>query len=130
MQQDLFYPHESRETPEKVKYIQNFQLPTIDYSKQKHVSFSQMNVFRGCEYRWKLEYKDGLRKFTSSSHTTFGTSMHETLQSYLNVLYNDSEAKADDLDLFTIFKNNFMSEYEKQVKANDSEHYMTKSEFE
>jgi hypothetical protein len=129
MQQDLFYPLESRKTPEKVKYIQNFELPTIDYKTQKHVSFSQMNVFRGCEYRWKLEYKDGLRKFTSSSHTTFGTAMHETLQSYLDVLYNESEQKADDLDLNTIFKNNFMKEYEKQVKENDGDHYMTKDEF-
>jgi hypothetical protein len=129
MQQDLFYPLEFRETPEKVKYIQNFELPTIDYKTQKHVSFSQMNVFRGCEYRWKLEYKDGLRKFTSSSHTTFGTAMHETLQSYLDVLYNESEQKADDLDLNTIFKNNFMKEYEKQVKDNDDNHYMSQDEF-
>jgi len=130
MQQDLFYPLEVRDTPEIVKNIQNFNLPKIDYTKQKHVSFSQMNVYRGCNYRWKLEYKDGLRKFTSSSHTTFGTAMHETLQGYLDVLYNESEQKADDLDLYTIFKNFFIKEYEKQVKDNEDEHYMTRSDFE
>ena len=130
MQQDLFYPSDLRDTPEVVKLIKEYQQLKIDYNTQKHVSFSQMNVYRGCNYRWKLEYKDGLRKFTSSSHTTFGTAMHETLQSYLDVLYNDSEAKADDLDLFTIFKNNLISEYEKQVKSNNSEHYMTRGEFE
>ena len=130
MQQDLFYPLETRNTPEIVKNIQNFNLPKIDYTKQKHVSFSQMNVYRGCNYRWKLEYKDGLRKFTSSSHTTFGTAMHETLQGYLDVLYNESEQKADDLDLYTIFKNFFIKEYEKQVKDNEDEHYMTRSDFE
>ena len=130
MQQDLFYPLEVRDTPEIVKHIQDFELPKIDYDSQKHVSFSQMSVYRGCNYRWKLEYKDGLRKFTSSSHTTFGTAMHETLQGYLDVLYNESEKKADDLDLFTIFKNHFIAEYEKQVKDNDGEHYMTRSDFE
>lgn len=130
MQQDLFYPPEFRETPEVVKAIKEYQQPTIDYDTQKHVSFSQMNVYRGCNYRWKLEYKDGLRKFTSSSHTTFGTAMHETLQTYLDVMYDDSEKKADDMDLFALFKKNFMEEYEKQVKDNDDEHYMTRDEFE
>ena len=82
MQQDLFYPSDVRKTPEAVKLIKEYQQLKIDYNNQKHVSFSQMNVYRGCNYRWKLEYKDGLRKFTSSSHTTFGTAMHETLQRY------------------------------------------------
>lgn len=130
MQQDLFYEIEVRDIPEKVKYIQEYDLPKVDYTRQKHVSFSQMNVYKGCQYRWKLEYKDGLRKFTSTSHTTFGTAIHETLQSYLDVLYNESEKKAEDLDLHTIFKNNFIAEYEKQVKANDGTHYITQSEFE
>lgn len=130
MQQDLFYPLEVRNTPEKVSYIQNFNLPKVEYGKQKHVSFSQMNAYRGCNYRWKLEYKDGLKRFTSSSHTTFGTAMHETLQSYLDVLYNESEAKAEDIDLMTVFKNFFMKEYDKQVKDNEDEHYMTRDEFE
>ena len=119
-----------RETPELVQLIKEFQLPKIDYDTQKHVSFSQMNAYRGCQYRWKLEYKDGLKKFTSSSHTTFGTAMHETLQHYLDVLYDESEEKADDLNLFNLFKENFMKEYEKQVEANEGEHYMNRDEFE
>jgi len=130
MQQDLFYPAELRDTPEKVKLIKEMVLPEIDRETQKHVSFSQMNVYKGCEYRWKLEYKDGLRKFTSSSHTTFGTAMHETIQTYLDVLYNESEKKADDMDLHTLFKENFMKEYDLQVAANDGEHYMDRSTFE
>ena len=130
MQQDLFYPLEVRDIPETVKVIKEFQVPKIDYDTQKHVSFSQMNAYRGCQYRWKLEYKDGLKKFTSSSHTTFGTAMHETLQSYLDVLYDESEKKADDLNLFEMFKKNFMNEYEKQVAANDGQHYMNRDEFE
>ena len=130
MTQDLTYPLDVRETPEKVTLIKEFKQPEIDRTTQKHVSFSQMNVYRGCNYRWKLEYKDGLRKFTSSSHTTFGTAMHEALQNYLDVLYNESEKKADDLDLPTMFKDCFIAEYEKQVEANDGEHYMTRSDFE
>ena len=130
MQQETEYPLELRNTPEKVKFIKEFELPKIDYETQKHVSFSQMSVYRGCGYRWKLEYKDGLRKFSSSSHTTFGTAMHETLQTYLDVLYNESENKADDMDLFSLFKDNFMQEYEKQVNDNEGEHYMNRSDFE
>ena len=130
MQQETEYPLELRDTPEKVKSIQEFKLPEIDYKTQKHVSFSQMSAYRSCEYRWKLEYKDGLKRFTSSSHTTFGTAMHETLQEYLDVLYNQSEKKADDMDLDTLFKDYFMKEYEKQLEANDGEHYITRDEFE
>lgn len=130
MQQDLFYPLDIRDTPEKVKMIKEYKQPNINKDTQKHVSFSQMNVYRGCNYRWKLEYKDGLRRFTSSSHTTFGTAMHETLQGYLDVMYDESEAKADSLDLYSIFKDQFISEYTKQVEANNGEHYMDKGTFE
>ena len=130
MQKETEYPLEVRNTPEKVTLIKEYEQPVIDYETQKHVSFSQMNVYRGCGYRWKLEYKDGLRKFTSSSHTTFGTAMHETLQTYLDVMYNESEKKADDMDLLTLFKDNFIAEYDKQVEANEGEHYMTRSDFE
>jgi hypothetical protein len=46
-----------------------------------------MSIFRGCPHRWKLQYKDKIKRFTSSIHTVFGTAIHEVIQHYLDVMY-------------------------------------------
>ena len=56
----------------------------------KKVSYSQYSQWDKCPYKWKLNYIDNLRQFTDSIHTMFGTSMHEVLQTYLTVMYNDT----------------------------------------
>ena len=44
---------------------------------------------------WKLNYVDKLGTYTDSIHTMFGTSMHEVIQDYLEMMYNQPH-----LDLF------------------------------
>ncbi len=43
--------------------------PEINYAFKKHVSFSQLQIYSGCQHRWKLQYKDKIKKFNSSIHT-------------------------------------------------------------
>ena len=38
----------------------------------------------------KLAYIDGHREFSDNIHTLFGTSMHEVIQTFLTVMYNDT----------------------------------------
>lgn len=88
-----------------------------------------MSIFRSCAYRWKLQYKDKIKKFNSSIHTVFGTAIHESMQYYLDFAYNKSFAAADrDIDLEDDFQHRFISEYQKQYETNKNEHFSTAEE--
>lgn len=59
---------------------------------------------------------------------TFGSSIHETLQNYLKVMYEVSGAEADRIDLVTYFKERFITNYKASVKSNKGVHYSTPEE--
>ena len=65
----------------------------------KRISYSQYSQWDSCPYKWKLNYIDKLGEYTDNIHTLFGTSMHEVLQTYLTVMYNDTIKMADALPL-------------------------------
>ena len=66
---------------------------------ENSVSYSQFSMYMQCPRKWELEYIHNHRQFEQSIHTIFGTAMHETLQNYLHVTYNQSAKKADELSL-------------------------------
>lgn len=117
-----------KKIPKIVKEIQNNPPQGVNFAYQKNISYSQMSLFRSCPYRWKLQYKDKIKVFTSSIHTVFGTAIHETLQEYLSVMYNKSAAEADKIDLEDNFQTNFINEYQKQYKSNNNEHFSSAEE--
>ena len=79
----------------------------------KKISYSQYSQWSNCPHKWKLNYIDKLSQFTDSIHTMFGTSMHEVLQTYLTVMYNDTVKMADALP-----KQDFKNRYgDKKVHA-------------
>ena len=65
----------------------------------KNISYSQYSQWAVCPHRWKLNYIDKLRTFKGNIHTLFGSAMHDVLQTYLTVMYNDNIKKADALPL-------------------------------
>jgi hypothetical protein len=75
------------------------------------VSFSQFGMWATCPWQWKLNYVDGHRVYDQSIHTAFGSSMHEIIQEWLDVLYNQSETKAKTIYLHDIFKENFLGHF-------------------
>lgn len=97
--------------------------PEVDYASKKHVSFSQLSIYESCKHRWKLQYKDKIKKFNSSIHTVLGTAMHEVIQEYLDVFYNKSKVAANKIDLADLFQEKYIDEYQKQYKANKSSHF-------
>lgn len=117
-----------RKIPKIIKEIQKSTPPGVDYSYQKGISYSQMTIFNNCPHRWKLQYKDKIRAFTSSIHTVFGTAIHETIQKYLEVMYNASGAEADRLDLEELFQEKFVGEYKKQYESNSKQHFSSAEE--
>ena len=63
------------------------------------ISYSQLSMFSECPQRWKLNYIDKLRVFETNIHLIFGTAMHEVIQTWLEVMYNDSVKNANKLNL-------------------------------
>jgi hypothetical protein len=114
----------ARKIPKIIKEIQNNPPSPINYAYQKNISYSQMSIFRGCPYRWKLQYKDKIKRFNSSIHTVFGTAVHEVMQHYLDVMYEKSAAAADrEINVEEFFQEKFIGEYQKQYKTNNNEHF-------
>ena len=63
------------------------------------ISYSQLSMFSECPQRWKLNYIDKLRVFETNIFLIFGTAMHEVIQTWLEVMYNDSIKNANKLNL-------------------------------
>ena len=63
------------------------------------ISYSQLSMFSECPHKWKLNYIDKLRVSEPSIHLLFGTAMHEVIQKYLNVMYEYTTKRADQLNL-------------------------------
>jgi hypothetical protein len=66
-------------------------------------------MWANCPKAWQLKYVDGHRLDDSSIHTVFGTSMHESIQEWLDVLYNQSETMAKTMYLHDGFKEKLLN---------------------
>ena len=117
-----------KKPPVILKEIREKKLPEIDYATQKSIPYSQMSMFNECPKKWSLQYREGHKSFTSSIHTVFGTALHEILQHYLTVMYEQSGAAADRLNTSEMLEENLREEYKKQYKANNNQHFVTPDE--
>ena len=75
-------------------------------------------------------YVDNLRDFKGNIHTLFGTSMHEVLQTYLTVMYNDTIKMADALPLDEMLLKRMKDNYKKVVESMNGEEITSKEEME
>ncbi len=96
--------------------IKTHQLKEVDYKYQNTVSYSQYSVYRRCPHQWYLSYFKGLAPYQASIHTVFGTAIHETLQHYLKVMYEQSGAAADREDIIKLFNERFKETYKNQFE--------------
>ena len=96
----------------------------------KKISYSQYNQWVTCPHKWKLNYIDELRQFTDSIHTMFGTSMHEVLQTYLTVMYNDTAKMADALPLDKMLLHRMKTNYTDIMQRNGGEVFCEQDDME
>ena len=75
------------------------------------ISYSQLSMFSECPLRWKLNYIDDLSVSEPSIHLLFGTAMHEVIQTYLDIMYNNSVKNAEKLDLNKMLFDNMCEEF-------------------
>jgi hypothetical protein len=97
--------------------IKNYQSPEINYSFQRSVSYSQFSMWSKCPHQWYLTYVEKKQPYQASIHTVFGTAFHETLQQYITVMYEQSGAAADKIDLDAVFQERFREVYAIEYKA-------------
>jgi len=97
--------------------IKNYQPPEINHSFQRSVSYSQFSMWSSCPHKWYLTYVENKQPYQASIHTVFGTAFHETLQSYITTMYNESGASADKMDLEALFQERFREVYAEEYKA-------------
>ena len=117
-----------RQTPLIVEQIQNTEQLSIDYSYQKSISYSQFSTYLSCPKKWELQYKQKVPVSNVSINFSFGTAIHEVLQHYLDVLYNQSAPKADEIDLETMFEEILSKEYKKSYEQNNKVHFSSPGE--
>ena len=117
-----------KKLPLIVKAVKKHTPPDVDYRFQKQISFSQFSVFESCPHKWALQYRDGYYKSEVSIHMTFGTAMHETLQNYLNLMYNESIASADRINLEEHFETRLRELYKEDYKKNNNIHFSNSEE--
>ena len=114
--------------PSVIKQIQEYKTQEINYAFQKSISYSQLSMYNSCPKKWSLQYREGHKQFTSSIHTVFGTALHEVLQHYLTVMYEQSGAEADRLNTAEMLEEKLREEYKAQYKANNNQHFVTPDE--
>jgi len=102
--------------------INNTVVPEMDWEKYKMVSYTQFSAWSECPHKWKLMYIDKMRQ-PPNIHLAFGSAMHETLQEYLDLMYNKSIKAADEFPIYEDFQERFMKiygDYKEQLGENFS----------
>ena len=112
-----------KKIPEILKHIKNFKPIEINYAFQKSISYSQLSMYYLCPKKWALQYRDGHKIYAPSINMTFGTAIHETIQKYLNILYEKSGAEADRINIEELFEEYFREAYTKEYSNNKNVHF-------
>tara|TARA_Y100000004_G_C8952288_1_gene429146 strand:+ start:1616 stop:2494 length:879 start_codon:yes stop_codon:yes gene_type:complete len=92
------------------------------------ISWSQVQIYNQCPFKWKLNYIDKIRPVSDSIYTIYGKALHEVLQTYLTEMYNDSITKADKLDLPNLLVDRVKFYYGDAVEARNGSHFSTQGE--
>ena len=118
----------AKKTPSILKEIQNHTLREVNYSYQKSISFSQLQIYASCPHKWDLTYRQKLAPYQDSIHTIFGTSIHEVMQDYIKVMYDVSGTAADKINLEEVFQDKFTSLYKEAYNRNNKVHFSSPEE--
>jgi len=94
-------------------------------SKNKHISYSSLSIYNKCPKKWELMYLRKQVPFTQNIYTCFGTAMHETLQTYLEVLYHDKVKTANEIDIDQLLYDNIIQSYKSSKAQNGHTHFST-----
>ena len=117
----------AKKVNKNIQIIKEFCNPTIDYTYQKSISYSQTLSYNTCPHQWALKYVKGLQEYKPSIHTVFGTALHEVMQEWLTELYEGTVKKSNEMDLGLLLQEKLFSIYA-QEKEKYGKHFSTSQE--
>ena len=91
----------------------------------KNISYSQYSMWAQCPHRWKTAYINENREYSESIHTLFGSSMHEVIQAFLTVMYNDTAKLAEQLPLEEMLRTRMKRNFENALTENGGVEFCT-----
>lgn len=83
------------------------------------VSYSQYSMWSSCPAQWAKTYIQKIMKGDSSIHTVFGSAMHDTIQQWLDVVFNRSMLMARTMDLSDILKDRLIVHFNRETTGED-----------
>lgn len=119
-----------KKLPKEVQVVKEHKIRKIDYSKEKNISFSQLQQFHNCKHQWYLNYVKKLGTYTPSIHTVFGTALHETVQHWLDIVYTESVKASNEIDLSEYLLDRMRKTYKKERFRNGHTDFTTSEELE
>lgn len=114
-----------KKIPQKVREVKENVLEKKEGATR--VSYSELSTYTTCPKKWELLYLRKVLKSKPTIHLVFGTAMHETIQHWLKVMYEDSIKASKELNLEKILYNTLHTEYKKRYEQ-DGEHFSTLKE--
>ena len=119
-----------KSVPKIVRQVQEHKKRKIDYETEKSVSFSQFYQYYQCPHQWYLTYVRKLAPYQASIHALFGTAMHETMQSYLDKMYNVSVKKAQEMNLIELLDDRLRKNFKREAYRHGSKDFTNSKEVE
>jgi len=89
--------------------------------KKKLASFTQYQMWSNCPAQWDKSYIERITKGEPSIHTVFGLAMHDTVQEWLDVVFNRNMLVARTMDLSDILKDRLKIHFKREtiIEEND-----------
>lgn len=116
-----------KKLPKMVKEVWESKLKQKP-SQNKHISYSQLSSFANCQRQWYLQYVKKLAPYQPSIHATFGTAMHETIQTWLTTLYHEKVKTANEMDLNALLYENMVKAFKATKAMNSHQNFTTLEE--
>ena len=92
------------------------------------VSYSQFGMYSSCQEQFKLNYIDKLGISNANIHLIFGSSMHEVIQHFLDVMYNVTKKQALQLNLEQMLQDKLVEHFKKEKEKMGEDDPCTKEE--
>ena len=92
------------------------------------VSYSQFGMYSSCQQQFKLNYIDKLGISNANIHLIFGSSMHEVIQHFLDVMYNVTKKQALQLNLNQMLQDKLVEHFKKEKEKMGEDDPCTKEE--
>jgi hypothetical protein len=107
-----------KKLPKEVSLVREYEVEKYDTKENKNISYSQYSIYSTCPHQWYLSYPKKLAPYTPSIHTVFGTALHETVQNWLDVLFNESVKASNEIDLPAYLMDRLKKTYKKERFSN------------